>query len=322
MGKRKTNKQNSLFNEARWRNHYYNALGNIVWSMFEWKNLPKTINPFYLEKMLHTLGYIAFYDDPILGQMCVTGAYSRLNPYQEPVEFKASMVHYHRQFPLRTHLIDDTIAKEENMGVFLPNMQGATLGLNSYASSQNALDLFAHMLAENKMTFLVAQNQLKMPYIIRTDAENELSARQFVNKIQQNEAAIFVDKNGVVDRTFEVHPVHNTSTPQIIEKISIARIDIINEFLTFFGINNFATDKKERLITSEVSANNELIAHSRNKFLYPRQYAADILNRLWGTNIEVGLREDIEELIQAELGMDAQANNEMTASKGSEGGMQ
>ena len=41
-----------------------------------------------------------------------------------------------------------------------------------------------------------------------------------------------------------------------------------HEFLTYFGINNTETEKKERLLTDEVNANNELIAHG----LYESQY--------------------------------------------------
>jgi hypothetical protein len=41
-----------------------------------------------------------------------------------------------------------------------------------------------------------------------------------------------------------------------------------HEFLTYFGINNTETEKKERMITDEVNANNELIAHG----FYESQY--------------------------------------------------
>lgn len=316
--KSRTDFQNTLFNKERWRSHYFTALANIVWSMFEWENLPHTINPFFIEKQLHTLGHVAFYDDPILGKMVVSGAFTNLNPYHEPLDFHAAMVGYNREFMLRTHLTPDADARELNMGVLVSNMQGATLGANVFASSQNAIDLFSHMLAENKITMLVAQNHLKMPFVIETDKDNELSARNLINKVQKNDAAIFINKAGLMDLNFKVHQTGSAHSIQALDKLNIARVEIINEFLTFFGINNFATQKKERVITNEVASNNEFITHSLNKFLFPRQHAADIVNRLWGTDIKVKLRDNIEVIIQAELGLAPDEKDGISNSEGRE----
>lgn len=298
MGKRasKLNKPNYLYNKERWFSHYHSSLRNIVWQMFEWKGLPKTINPLYLERMLHTDGHVAFYDDPVLGKMVCAGAYVNLSPYQEPLEFQAAMWRYNKAFPLWINLMSDEVAKELNVGFYCPNM------FEGMRSSNNALTLFAGMLAENKMTYLISLNHLKVPFIVETTSEQELTAKNIINSIQENDVAIFVNKNTFQDTAIRVHQTGTGSGTQIsIDKINLSRIDIMNEFLSYFGINNFSTSKKERVITNEVSANKEYIAHSLNKFLYPRQRIAEVMSRIWGINVTVDLRENIEEIIQTEL---------------------
>ena len=70
--------------------------------------------------------------------------------------------------------------------------------------------------------------------------------------------------------------------------------------LTFLGINNANTDKKERLITNEVDSNNELINYYLNCFYKPRKNACDEINKKYGLNIKVTLNQDINKLLNLE----------------------
>ena len=65
--------------------------------------------------------------------------------------------------------------------------------------------------------------------------------------------------------------------------------------MTFLGINNANTEKRERLITDEVEANNEHIDLSAECMLKARQRAAEQINELFGTNITVKLRREVSE---------------------------
>lgn len=51
------------------------------------------------------------------------------------------------------------------------------------------------------------------------------------------------------------------NAPYIIDKLQAYEKDLMNELLTFLGINNMGTqEKKERMITGEIESNNELIS--------------------------------------------------------------
>ena len=74
--------------------------------------------------------------------------------------------------------------------------------------------------------------------------------------------------------------------------------EIWNEYLTFLGINNLEVSKKDRLVASEATTNNEVINLNLMSFLVPRQKAAKQFNELFGTNISVRVRSDLTNTIK------------------------
>lgn len=277
-----------------WFHFYQRSLTNLVVQMFEWKGLPETVNPIFLEKTLHNDGMIAFYKDPRFQEMCVKGAPTFLNPYGDPTEFQAAMYMYNKQFPLYTYLTPIEKAKTQNVGVICRNQ------IDGFTSSQEAIFLFAALLAENKQTKLVSQNALKIPYVFKGTPEQVLTFKNFFERVQANEPMLVVDEDEDILKKFEIL---NTNAPFYLDKLNADNVENYNEFLTHFGINNVNIQKKERVNVSEANSNNELILHNRNKFLAPRKECARILSELWETTITVDLREDLihkEDEIQPE----------------------
>ena len=71
---------------------------------------------------------------------------------------------------------------------------------------------------------------------------------------------------------------------------------IWNEALTYLGISNINVQKKERLITDEVSRNMGGVIASRYSRLNARQVACDKINKMFGLNVWCEYREDYREL--------------------------
>lgn len=66
--------------------------------------------------------------------------------------------------------------------------------------------------------------------------------------------------------------------------------------MTYLGISNINIQKKERLITDEVTRNQGGTIASRYSRLQARREAVDKINAMFGTNIRVDYREDFQEI--------------------------
>ena len=69
---------------------YYNRLTELAISMFEWQNLPETVDQRFLEMCLFGDGMCVFFQDEVLGYLslqCMIGG--KLNVYRIPMERKA-----------------------------------------------------------------------------------------------------------------------------------------------------------------------------------------------------------------------------------------
>ena len=273
----------------QWFNFYKRSLTSLVVQMFEWKGLPETINPIFVEKSLHHNGLLAFYNDKTYGHIAVTGTPMGINPYGEATRFQASMYQYHRQFDLYQYVKPRYIKNSENLGVLVKNQ------IDGFISSQQAIVLYASLLAENRQTKLISQNALKIPYVFVGNQEQMLTMKNIFYKLQANEPVMFVDEEQ--SNLIKGLQVMNTNAPYHLDKLTLENTENYNEFLTHFGINNVNINKKERLVTSEATANDELILNNRNKFLAPRKETARILSELWDTEITVDLREGVDQLV-------------------------
>ena len=85
MGKRKNNFNESLINNVYTVEQYISILQGIAISMFEWKNLPPTIDVRFLELALFSDGMSVFFKDDVLGYLSLrTMIGGTLNIYQIP----------------------------------------------------------------------------------------------------------------------------------------------------------------------------------------------------------------------------------------------
>ena len=79
------------------------------------------------------------------------------------------------------------------------------------------------------------------------------------------------------------------------DKIYQLKTQIWNEALTYLGISNLNIQKKERLISDEVTRNQGGTIASRYSRLESRREAVKKINDMFGTNIEVNYREDYQQ---------------------------
>jgi hypothetical protein len=73
---------------------------------------------------------------------------------------------------------------------------------------------------------------------------------------------------------------------------------VVNEGLTFFGVNNVNVLKRERLVSGEAEQNDEQIVINRNSMFKARKKAVFEINQKFDLNVDVNLSNDFEMELQ------------------------
>ena len=261
---------------------YLERLKKIATSMFEWVNLPESMNARYLELTLYYKGQASLLYDNDYGfintQACDSGY---INIYGLPTLVNCYSYSYNKMRSTYVAGSDENGEKDKE----------CILVLNNYMRVPTAttLELFAYRLAELQRTFDVNVKSQKFPVLIRTDQKQIFTLKKMYEEYDGNTPAIFADKNLVTDDALKAI---RTDAPLILRDLNDAKREIWNEALTFLGVSNLS-EKRERLISSEADSNNELINLNLQSYLIPRQQACKEFNDkfgLTGTDQEISVR--------------------------------
>lgn len=285
-----SNFEDAMLLNSRSYTDYLDRMKKIALSMFEWVNLPDTMDARYLELCLYYKGKAAILYDEDYGFINTQAADSGyLNIYGLPTKLNCYSYSYNKMRELYIP------------GSNLPAEEECILVMNNYQQIPTAstIELFAYRLAEAQRTADINIAAQKTPILILTDKNQELTLRNLYAQYDGNSPVIFGDRNVLNEKPMDTI---NTQAPYIADKLQDYMRDIWNSFLTFLGINNL-DEKKERLITSETGSNNELINMNMQSYLIPRKQACKEFNEKFGLTgtskaIDVKLRSDLYNLIK------------------------
>lgn len=275
MKKRKHSSKN--FWESNYMNNrtymqYYNRLTELSISMFEWKNLPPTVDPRFLELTLFSDGMAVFFKDPVLNELVLQCMISgQLDVYRIPKNRTA--------FASNGYRMELT---EKNSVIIFNNM----LHTNSILD----VEMFSKRLYNLDRAIDVNANAQKTPILIQCTENERLTMKNLYEQYDGNQPFIFGDKalNTVGIKVLK------TDAPYVADKLYELKTQIWNEALTYLGISNTNIMKKERMITDEVQRNQGGVIASRYSRLDSRKQACKKINEMFNLNIDVDYREDYQ----------------------------
>lgn len=292
MNSRKTIRGHNQFKDAILLNSqtyidYLERFKKIATSLFDWKNLPDSMDAEFLELSLYYTGVAALLWTKEYGFLNLKCSPSdKLNIYGIPIAYQCWSFGFNQDRKTFTGYTEPTARKDEYMVLVKNN--------NTRSATAPTLELFAKRLAEVQRICDINIQQQKTPRIILTDKAQELTMRNMVNQMDDNVLNIFGDKNIL---TPEQIKSIDTEAPYLADKLTDYKKEIWNEALTFLGISNIDY-KRERMITSETDSKNELINLNLQSYLITRKKACEQFNKLFDLNIDVAVRSDLHNIVK------------------------
>lgn len=284
MSRRRKNRdfwESASLNNATFR-QYYDRLTELAISVFEWKNLPTTVDPRFLELTLFSDGQAVFFYDEVLGYLTLQSVINgQLDVYRIPTERRAYAVNgYNRQL----------------------DVTDSVLIYNNYLHKNSRLDveMFSKRLYNLDRAIDVNANAQKTPILLLCDETERLTLENIYMQYDGNMPVI----KGVRGLNPDSVNVLTTGAPYVADKLYQLKTQIWNEALTYLGISNINITKKERLITDEVTRNQGGTIASRYSRLNARRDACKLINKMFDLNIWCDYREDFQELNDEDLGKD------------------
>ena len=286
-------KRKDLTTEAMIRNNktyldYYDRLKLLSTSLFKYDELDEIFGfgaSRFLENALFEKGRAVFVKDDTKGYMvCNVNPESTLNIYNLPTKVRAWNIGYSKTFDL-----DDVVYIMNN---------------DAQKPTSSTIELFAYRLYDVQRTMEVNLEAQKTPIAIETDDKGVLTAQNAYMQQSGNMPVIFVNKDMDLGKKFNVM---KTDAPYLLDKLTLYKHEIWNECMTFLGINNANTDKKQVVLTPEIESNNDLINFYLNCFYEPRKRAIDSLNEKFGLDIKIDInRSSAEEfgLLTNDIGVE------------------
>jgi len=253
---------------------YYDQLMQMSISMFEWVGLPDTVDERFLELILFTNGSVVFFQDEVLGYLALSvSANGPLNVYNIPINRRAYATnHYQKELT------------EKDSVIIYNNML--------HTPCHPSIRLYATRLADLDRTIDVNTHAQKTPVLILCDESQQLTMKNLYQKYDGNEPFIFGNKalNASIIQALK------TDAPYVADKLYMLKSQIWNDALTYLGISNTNTTKKERLVQDEVARTMGGVVASRFSRLNARKQACEQINKMFGLNIDVRFREVVEDL--------------------------
>ncbi len=258
----------------------YNRLKMLTLNLFEWENLPESVDEDYLENTLHQYGFAIGFIDSHYGKLALAGSESGfVNIYGKATDYRVHGNNYEK-----------LINQDELVVIKNNNMKLSTFSI---------LQEFAMKIADVQRTIDVLLNTHKAPYMIVSEEKQVHSIRVALKKIKNNEDEVIADKGLGIESI----KVLKTDAPFIIDKLWDYKRSLWGEAKAFIGIDSASIDKKERLVVDEANANNQEIDLNLEAMFDARKDSAKQLSKLWGVEVIVRLRKEFVEN-QNELGDD------------------
>ena len=252
---------------------WYVRLANKVLNLFQWSGLPFEQHELELRLQLYGNGYAGVVSSPRLGRIITaTGACSGVTEYADK-------------------FIDFTWTCPVDFGIDKIGKTCAVIYNTSlHTPTRHLVQRYAHLLAHAELSLqAILINARATGIIAARDEKQKQDVAEFYGALEDGRTMAVVDDDSL-DSLVGSQGLRAVSTSypaahSIIDFWQI-RQNLYKEFLAELGISK-STDKRERLIQSEVEQDEPMYQYALDDMLKCRKIGADMVNDIFGLRIDV-----------------------------------
>lgn len=253
---------------------YLRVLYEKCLGMFKYYNMPKSLPAEEIEKRLMWFGFCGVFNDKKYGLVVADGGLSGVDQYYRPTEFTFAQP-----------AIGSGVLKINDECIIIYNTQSDVIQPYGF---RELIERYARLLADVDSTISIQLINTRATKLNSVADDN--TAKVVNNAMQALESgeSYTINQESLIDRWTPKE--WNTAHPDTLEKLIDAKQSLLNAFLEEIGVKSI-NEKRERMISNEVSADNQLLMVNTDDLLYKRKQGIKAVNDLFGTNIEVELND-------------------------------
>lgn len=265
---------------------YRNQLYLKVFSIFDFKNIPSTWDIDYLYDNLFRNGYLAIFNENGVNY-CLNCGVSGINVYNRPTDVIVSN-------PILGN-INKKIGNDCEL-LYFNFINGCMMGI------EPLIKRYALLLAQCDGTLNTTLMNSRVAHIFECENDSDLKTIQKIyDDVTSGRPCAFVKKGREPLNTGVQKDFLNVKNTYIGNDILLTKRTILCEFLTEIGINNANTQKRERLNSDEVNANNNEIMCLISVWLNTMQRCLEKINTMFNLNVNVEFNKDIINIYKKEV---------------------
>lgn len=252
---------------------YKNRLMDLALSVFDWHNLPPTVDERFIEVSLINNGSAVWFKDEIIGNLCLPVMMNgNFDVYNTPINRRAYAANGYQM----------TLTAENSVLIY-----------NNFILTNmiNDIVVYANLLTLADRIIEINLKRQKTPYIIRTTEQLAMTMKNIMAQVDNNDEMILTDKNVDIPHMLESIDI---TAPFVANDVFTLKRKIWGEAMNFIGLTANTEDKPERQVVQEVDNYNQNTYAQRFTRLAARQNACKKINEMFGLDISVTFRADIE----------------------------
>lgn len=267
---------------------------NILSRKFVYKGLPETISETDVEFRLLLSGkcIITKYKGDL---MVIWGNVYGYNKYSHPDRFTA----------LQAGMNNSVMGTLDYSGIVIYNSTTDKFFPNSISEKFLEMQHTANLLTDIDLSLNVALiNGRSTNAVVAKDTTSHDALTDYYQKLINGELCVPFIETGILPFVEDLHKnfQRDVITPTDLHEL---RERVLKSFFTRNGIQT-VTEKRERMITDEINANNDFLEAGVRDELDSRQEGLDRLNKLFGLNVTV----EVNNYVSNDMAIESKQSND------------